>query len=158
MPKKSEELHAQLAESIKAQPISGVEAAVQELRDAGLDAEADELAAVLEERKRQLDEARAAKAAEEAKAKAKAAAEARAKYDACIADYMEKLESAFEHLAQYVEVARPAIDSYNSAGVLFQNLVAIVGPNDSDLPELPPTPGAYAKNGPLSERLKGISL
>src|SRR5207237_7366409 len=92
----SDELNAQLAENIKAQPISGVEAAVQELRDAGLNTEADELAVVLEERKRQLDEARAAKAAEEAAAKAKAAAKARAEYDVSTAEYRDGREGAGE--------------------------------------------------------------
>jgi hypothetical protein len=65
MAKKSEQMNAALAEAIVAQPVASVDAAVQELRNAGLVAEADELAAVLAQRQQQLAEARAAKAAEE---------------------------------------------------------------------------------------------
>ena len=155
---KSDELNAQLAESIKAQPVSAVAAAVKELRDAGLHQDADELEVVLREREAKLAEARAAREAEEAAVHAKAVAKARADYDAIYAKYLKALDEAFEHLARYVEVARPAATDYNEVGVAFQRLAGLLGPNDPSLPELPPTPSAYAKNGPYAERLKGISL
>src|SRR5437763_16489427 len=94
---KSDELNAQLAESIKAQPVSAVAAAVQELRDAGLHQDADELEVVLREREVKLAEARAAKEAEVAVLHAEAVAKARADYDAIYAKYVAALEDAFEH-------------------------------------------------------------
>ncbi len=156
--KSSADLRAQLAESIQAQPVSSVAAAVAELREAGLHEDADRLDVVLAEREKQLAEARAAKEAEEAAAKAKAAAAARAEYDACVARYTEKLEKAFEHLASYADEARPAMAEYQNAAAYFTKLAGIVGANDPDLPELPPTPGVYGKSGPMAERLRGLSL
>ena len=59
---------------------------------------------------------------------------------------------------RYVEIARPAVGDYNAVGVAFQQLAGLLGANDPSLPELPPTPSFYAKNGPYAERLKGINL
>ena len=55
MAKKSEQLNAALATSIKAQPVSAVHAAIEELRAAGLNDDAGQLAEVLAERETQLE-------------------------------------------------------------------------------------------------------
>lgn len=156
--KKSDKLNAALAASIKAMPVEVARATLAELRASGLEDEAAEYEAVLIEREKALSEARAAKEAEEAAVHAAAVEKARAEYEAVTAQYVKALDESFEHLARYVDVARPAANDYTSVHVAYQRVVALLGPNSPDLPELPPAPGSYAKTGPFADRLKGISL
>lgn len=111
--KKSEQMNAALAEAIVAQPVASVDAAVQELREAGLVAEADELAAVLAQRQQQLAEARAAKAAEKEAARQKAITAAKATFNDRVAEYVVLRDEALDSLAEYVELATPGIDAYS---------------------------------------------
>src|SRR5215204_1151598 len=98
MAKKSEELNAAIAASIKAQPVSAVEAAIKELRDAGLNDDADQLADVLAEREAQLAEARAAKEREDEAARQRAIAVAQDAFDAKATAYVELRDEALAAL------------------------------------------------------------
>jgi hypothetical protein len=112
--KKSQELNAALAASIKAQPVSAVQSAIDELRAAGLNKDADELAEVLAAREQELANARAAKEREEAEARAQAIAAAQAEFDAKAAAYVEVRDEALDALRAYVEKAGPGMEAYRA--------------------------------------------
>jgi hypothetical protein len=109
---KREEKEAALAVNIQAQPIASVEAAVQELRDAGLDADADTLAEVVASRQQELAEARAAKEREEAAEHQRKVAAAQKDFDEKAAAYIELRDAALDALRAYVEKAKPGMDAY----------------------------------------------
>jgi hypothetical protein len=114
MARKSDHLNAELAEAIQAQPVSAVDAAIAELRAAGLDADADRLARVLAERKAKLEEAHAVKAAEEAAVRQHAIAKAQDKFADRAAEYVVLRDEALDSLAQYVQLAVPAMSAFKA--------------------------------------------
>src|SRR5215218_5177851 len=125
--KKSQELNAALAASIKAQPVSAVQAAIEELRAAGLDAEADELAEVLAAREQELAAARAAKEAEEQAARQEAIAAARREFDAKAAAYVVLRDEALDALRIYVRKAGPGMEAYKAAQKAANDLDLLTG-------------------------------
>lgn len=125
--KKSDDLNAALAASIKAQPVSAVEAAIAELRAAGLNDDADQLAEVLAEREAQLAEARAAKQAEEEAARQRAIKAAQAEFDAKAAVYVALRDEALAALEFYVEKAEPGMEAYKAMQSAAANLDRLTG-------------------------------
>ncbi len=114
MARKSDQLNTELAEAIQAQPVSAVEAAIAELHAAGLDADADRLANVLAERKAKLEEAHAAKAAEEAAVRQHTIAAAQDRFADRSAAYVVLRDEALDSLAHYVQLAVPAMHAYKA--------------------------------------------
>jgi hypothetical protein len=127
MAKKSQELNAALAASIKAQPVSAVHAAIDELRAAGLNDDADQLAEVLAEREMQLAEARAQKEREDEAARQRAMAAARKEFDAKAAAYVELRDEALDALRVYVEKAGPGMDAYRAMQKVANDLDLLSG-------------------------------
>jgi hypothetical protein len=127
MAKKSQELNAALAASIKAQPVSIVEAAIAELRAAGLSDDADALGEVLAAREQELAEARAAKEREEAAARERAIAAARKEFDAKAAAYVELRDDALAALEAYVDRAEPGMAAYREMVFAADNLDRLTG-------------------------------
>jgi hypothetical protein len=91
--------------------VSAVQAAIEELRAAGLNDDADQLAKVLAEREAQLAEARAQKAREDEAARQKAIAAARKEFDAKSAAYVAVRDEALGALRVYVEKAGPGMEA-----------------------------------------------
>jgi hypothetical protein len=158
MPKKSDELNAVLAETIRALPSTVLAETARELREAGLHAEADRVEEILAERDSLLGEARAAKAAEEAAAHAKAVSKARAEFDQVASVYESARDDALSHLAAYAESAQVAMSANGEVGAKFQALVGLLGPNNPELPELPSDVRHSIKHGPHAEALSGLTL
>jgi hypothetical protein len=127
MARKSQELNAALAASIKAQPVSAVQAAIDELRDAGLNDDADQLTDVLAQREAQLAEARAAKEREDEAARQKAIAAARKEFDAKAAAYVELRDEALDALRAYVEKAGPGMQAYREMQKAANDLDLLTG-------------------------------
>jgi len=125
--KKSQELNAALAASIKAQPVSAVHAAIEELRAAGLNLDAAQLAGVLAQREAQLAEARVAKEREEEAARQKAIAAARREFDAKAAAYVDLRDEALDALRIYVRKAGPGMEAYKAAQKAANDLDLLTG-------------------------------
>jgi len=125
--KKSQELNAALAASIKAQPVSAVHAAIEELRAAGLNYDAEQLAGVLAQREAQLAEARAAKGREEEAARQKVIAAARREFDAKAAAYVVLRDEALDALRIYVRKAGPGMEAYKAAQKAANDLDLLTG-------------------------------
>src|SRR5215211_3011723 len=127
MAKTSTELNAALAASIKAQPVSAVQAAIEELRAAGLNEDADALAEVLAFREAQLAEARAAKEREEAAERQRAIDAARAEFEASAAAYVELRDEALDALRDYVRKAAPGMEAYRGMQFAANSLDLLSG-------------------------------
>jgi hypothetical protein len=127
MAKKSAELNAALAASIKAQPVSAVQAAIDELRAAGLNNDADQLAEVLAEREAQLAEARAAKEREDELKRQKAIAAAQKEFEAKAAAYTVVRDEALDALRVYVEKAGPGMEAYRAMQKAANDLDLLTG-------------------------------
>jgi hypothetical protein len=110
---KREAKEAALAVNIQVQPIASVEAAVQELRDAGLDADADALAEVVVARRQELAEARAAKEREDEAERQRKIAAAQAEFEAKAAEYVVLRDEALAALDRYVAKAEPGMATYD---------------------------------------------
>jgi hypothetical protein len=158
MTKKSDQLNAVLAETIRALPSAVLSETARELREAGLHGEADRVEEILAERDALLGEARAAKAAEQASAHAKAVTRARAEFDEVAAVYESARDDALLHLAAYAESAQVAMSANSDVGAKFQALVGLLGPNNPELPELPSDVRHAIQHGPHAEALSGLTL
>jgi hypothetical protein len=125
--KGSQELNAALAASIRAQPVSAVQAAIEELRSAGLNDDANALSEVLAEREQQLADARAAKEREGEAARQRAIADAQAEFAAKAAAYVVLRDEALEALRVYVRKAAPGKDAYGEMQAAANALDLLTG-------------------------------
>jgi len=113
---------------------------------------------ILAERDSLLGEARAAKAAEKAAAHAKAVQRARAEFDEVATVYESARDDALSHLVPTPTRRRVAMSANGEVGAKFQALVALLGPNSPELPELPSDVRHSIKHGPHAEALSGLTL
>jgi hypothetical protein len=127
MAKKSAELNAALAASIKAQPVSAVQAAIDELRAAGLNDDADQLAEVLAEREAQLAEARAQKEREEREERDRAIAAGQMEFEEKAAAYVKLRDDALAALDLYVQKAEPGMAAFRAMVFAADNLDRLTG-------------------------------
>jgi hypothetical protein len=104
-----------------------VQAAIEELRAAGLNDDADQLAEVLAAREQELAEARAAKERDDEAARQRAIAAARKEFNSKAAAYVEVRDEALGALRVYVEKAGPGMAAYKEMQKAANDLDLLAG-------------------------------